>query len=244
MCNAHYDIWRRDNRPVAAAPVAAHLRALREAGVGITRIAKITGLGINTVWGMDRPHRKWVYAETARRVFAIPLPDLPHAPIAAAGRPISSVGTARRLQALQAIGYTNAQLAAEIGYFAEHLTPLMRGDRLVSVKTARRVVDIFNRLQLVPPPDTIGAKRARLRAARRGWVPPFAWDEDAIDDPTAAPSKDWQPGGNADWLAMVVEWRQHRRTDEEIAEHLGIAVESLWRKFDRAGLPRDHGRAA
>lgn len=244
MCNAHYDIWRRDNPPVAAAPVAAHIKALQEAGIGHPRLAQITGLGLNTIWTMGQPGRKWVYAETARRVFAVPLPAVPHAPVTAAGRPIANVGTARRLQALQAIGYTNEQLAAEIGFFANHLAPVMRGDGLVAVKTARRVVEIFNRLQLAPPPDTVAAKRARLRAARRGWVPPFAWDEDEIDDPTAVPSKNWQPGGNADWLALVVDWRQNRRTDEEIAAHLGIEVESLWRRFDRAGLPRHHGRAA
>lgn len=99
---------------------------------------------------------------------------------------VPSIGTIRRLRALAAIGWSLEALAAELGY-KHHATVgnLMSGrHKSTCVSVARRVADAFERLSMTPGPS----KRARLRAARMGWAPPLAWNDDAIDDPQGRPA--------------------------------------------------------
>lgn len=103
---------------------------------------------------------------------------------------IPGAGTGRRLQSLVAIGYCWKYLAGRLGitsprvrYWAQH--PESRVGR----ETGRRVKALFDELSDIPGPS----KYARTVAARRGFVPPAAWDDSAIDDPNAKP---WTPDPN------------------------------------------------
>lgn len=95
--------------------------------------------------------------------------------------------TARRLQALIAIGWTFQELAQRIG-FTSMRYHLLDDSYLVSVGTARRVASIYDELSMTPPPDSLGTRRALALARRRGWVPPLEWDD--IDEGTLAPTFD------------------------------------------------------
>jgi hypothetical protein len=100
------------------------------------------------------------------------------------GNKVCAVGTARRLQALVAMGYSLTYLCERLQITSKNASPLFRGDQsLVLATTARKVVSLFAELQSVPGPDD----RSRRHAARRGWHPPPAWDINSIDDPAASP---------------------------------------------------------
>lgn len=97
---------------------------------------------------------------------------------------IGATGTRRRLQALAAIGYTIEHLCSQHGFARETLRTLRRGSkREVSAVTAAAVEAAYAVLSMVPGPSSV----SRDRAVARGWVPPLAWDDDAIDDPAASP---------------------------------------------------------
>lgn len=95
---------------------------------------------------------------------------------------VSSLGTARRLQALAAIGYSFRDVAARLSIAPTRVGYLARpGDAFVLRETAVQVAVLFERLAAVP-----GQSKYTVAVARRhGWLPPLAWD--AIDDPEAAP---------------------------------------------------------
>jgi hypothetical protein len=69
--------------------------------------------------------------------------------------------------------------------------------------TAGQVARVYDELAMTPGPST----RARDAAARRGWVPPLAWDDDEIDDPQARPARGprrWVTPPNAERIAAVL----------------------------------------
>lgn len=112
-------------------------------------------------------------------------------------RRIAGYRVERRIRALQALGWSSAHLARELGYsHRDALLSMIRG-QWCHRRTALRVFRLYERLCMTPGPSTITKARAR----KAGWPPPLAWDD--IDDPDEQPAG-WQyvPGGSrADVLA-------------------------------------------
>lgn len=96
----------------------------------------------------------------------------------------SAVGVARRLQALSAIGYTDRQLADHTGIHVAYLSRLraQNAAQVITARTFEKIARCYDALWCVPQ---IGpyATRAKRAAARKGWLPPLAWDDDTIDSP-------------------------------------------------------------
>jgi len=148
---------------------------------------------------------------------------------------VDATGTRRRLRALVAAGWPNVTLAAEMGYPKAVFSCLLAdGQGLVAAVTARRVQELFTRLQLATPPDIAALRRSRLRGCRHGWPPPLAWDEDSIDDPDTQP----HVGGREDFADIVADHRYLGRDDREIARRLGLKLDTLQARLRRAGIPR------
>jgi hypothetical protein len=114
----------------------------------------------------------------ALQVFDVPRLIVP------GGKRVAAVGTTRRLQALVAIGYSQARICERLQILPSNASLLFCGGQArVCAATARKVAALFAELRLVAGPDP----RARRRAARRGWQPPSAWDTERIDDPASRP---------------------------------------------------------
>jgi len=230
---------------VDAEPVRQHLKALTAAGIGTRRIAKLAGLermvvqailsGCSHGGGRRQPPRKRVSRRTADAILAVPLPDHSMVRDLSADRArVPGVGTARRLQALAAIGWPQRELAARIGWRQSNLSALIAG-RPVTAETARKVAALFDELQMVPGPS----EAARRRAVERGWVPPLAWDEETIDDPDAQP--DLGAEGRVGFVDRYLELSALGLGDVEIASRLGISRASLERQLYRHGLKKKEG---
>lgn len=172
--------WRTD-----AELVRAHVRSLMAAGMGRRRIGEVAGVNDSTLsrhlYGRrDRPAPATMRYDLAQRLLAV-VPDL------APNARVPAVGTARRIRALVAIGWSLTELAAGIGWTLANLCNLIscRPDG-VAVRTAQLVAVLYERLSMTPSVGPLSG-RARAMARRKGWVPPLAWNEGAIDDPAARP---------------------------------------------------------
>jgi hypothetical protein len=92
----------------------------------------------------------------------------------------------RRIRALQAIGWRAADIAEAAGWKAPQVVlELLEAHRTrVGRDAYNRICRAYDQLSMQPGPSQITAKRA----ARRGALPPLAWDDDTIDNPDAKPA--------------------------------------------------------
>lgn len=98
---------------------------------------------------------------------------------------IDATGIRRRLQALTALGWTQEQIAKEVGCSRAAINKLMMlSYRRVYSGTALRIKRAYDRLSMTPGPSNI----SRAKARQFGYLPPLAWDDDTIDNPTAKPN--------------------------------------------------------
>ncbi|KIU17882.1 hypothetical protein [Mycolicibacterium llatzerense] len=198
-----------------------------------TCIADHADVAFSEVYHIIRGDRTYVLSDVARKILAVePVPMFEWSP----GRQVPSIGSARRIQALVALGHTQADLAAEIGCYENRIPRMMR-QPFVTVAFARDVDALYRRLMFTPAPDTLAARRSRQRAQRAGWWPPLAWED--IDDPAEKPERKLRYRANSvapfddryqDVVAIGV------RGDANIAERLGISEVSLRTMRSRAGL--------
>jgi transcriptional regulator with XRE-family HTH domain len=173
---------RRNGRPFGDGDaVRAHIRELSAAGIGYRRVAELAGVTLRTVWRLlyegTRPT-----AATAERILAVT------ADVGPAERWAPVLGTARRLQALRAIGWSNELLANRLGIVPTSASQLalMRRPSVRHV-TAAATADLYEELSEVFPPMSASESRNRTFARERAWFPPIAWEPGTLDDPEALP---------------------------------------------------------
>jgi hypothetical protein len=102
---------------------------------------------------------------------------------------VNSTGTARRLQALAAIGWPWRELARRLGT-TDRWPSMLANQHTCTVNrgTADTVTALYQQLRYADGPS----ERARTLAGRRGWQPPAAWDGLDIDDPADPDQPDEQ----------------------------------------------------
>lgn len=147
--------------------------------------------------------------------------------------PIPITGTSRRLRALCALGWPQAELAARTGIPECTVSHLVRGDiNRTSRRNATLVCDLYDRPSGTPGPS----EWQRVRARSAGWAPPLAWDDDTIDNPDAAPCL----GGRttAPWDESYRELRDMGLSDRDIIARWNIQPTSLIRQLRRYGIPQ------
>lgn len=179
---------------VDATAAREHVSQLNAQGMGLKRIVAVSDISHGQLWklmygktradGSRTPSRR-IRKVTAERILAVEL-DL------ADGAVIDGTGARRRLQALVAIGYSQRQLADELGVLQTTLGDLIHGGRETVISTDRAVRALYDRLSMTPAVgedhrSKISVRRTLAYAHKRGWIPPLAWDDDTIDDPAATP---------------------------------------------------------
>ena len=223
-----YGRWQSSRVP--AGPVRAHVEALRAAGVGSRRIEELSGVSRSVIQALLNGRKiygnqpsKTISAANAQRLLAVQVQP-------ALGCRVPVLGTARRLQALVAIGYTQSDLAARLGVTPANSTELFRAGRSVLASTAARAAALFDELAMTPGPS----RTARNRARKLGWAPPPAWDDDTIDNPAAQPDLGERRPLKFD--EKYSELKDLGYSDLEILSKLKVQPESLLRQLDRYGI--------
>lgn len=176
-----------------AEPVRQHIRTLQACGVGLRRIAMAAGVDRKRLQALlnGRPERGTAPQEKLRQAIAAAILGVePALDLLGDKTVIDASGTRRRIQALVAIGWSQAKLAERLGWTPANFSALLRGERTVAA-TARKVSELYDALWNQAPPedhhrDKIAASRARNHADASGWLPPQAWDDDLLDVPESA----------------------------------------------------------
>ncbi|NUP16596.1 MAG: hypothetical protein HOZ81_10905 [Streptomyces sp.] len=180
---------------VDAQPVYAHICYLQACGMGLRAISAASKVDRKRLQAIlnGRPERGTGPQEKVRPTLAAAVLAVePTLDNLSAHANINATGTTRRLQALVAVGWPQQHLADELGWTPTNLSARIVADT-VTVKTARTVRDVYDRVWNVDPlshgASYGGITRAKNRAAEARWAPVGAWDDDTIDDPAAFP--DW-----------------------------------------------------
>lgn len=178
-----------------AQPVRDHVEAIRAAtGMSLKNLAAAADVTVatldNLLYGGSRfPAARQMRTESAIKLLAYwpTLDDYPDKAV------IDGTGTRRRMQALAAIGWPANATHEQIGFLSLRSVEKLRYSTNVTALTARTVRDVYAATPAggaeehgIPP---WLAERCRAYAARLGWAPPVAWDDDTIEDPVAIP--DW-----------------------------------------------------
>ena len=126
-----------------------------------------------------------------------------------------AVGVQRRLQALHAVGWSGRALAARLGMTGRAVHRYREAVNVLG-STHDRIAALYDELWDVEPTGpTVG--RVKAWAAAQGFLPPLAWDDDEIDDPTAAPHNPAdQPGWNLKPCGTLAAARRHHRRHEPL----------------------------
>ncbi|WP_143588470.1 hypothetical protein [Tersicoccus sp. Bi-70] len=239
---------------VDAEPVRAHLRMLLAHGMGLKTISKQSGISNATFGRMlygDRRSGRGAQQRTMPHVATAVLAVQATRDTLADGAKVDGTGTTRRLQSLACLGYSTEVLAARLGLAQRSkFGDLVFGRRGVTAGTERKVRVLYNELWCTPAPSEnrwqeAAVTRTRNAAAARGWLPPMAWDDDAIDDPEASPSVTVLPtagralGGRPARYHHVAEDAEDLlragENWETVQSRLGLSANALEKNLSRAG---------
>ncbi len=239
LCNKHFRSMSRErakrggyeNKWVPAAEVIAHIEKLH-ARMSWTAMSRVTHTSSWTLRCIVK--QKFVHARTAQRILAASIPPLIE--VAPDHAVIDATGTRRRIQALVRMGYSYAAIGEEAGVCEASIN---RCTSRVTAGVARRIAIAFKGMQMRQPPDTPYTRRNQNYAAKKGWPPPFAWNEDEIDDPEAKPHCVRRPAKkvNSEWYESYRELREMGLSVAQIAEREGITRDTLYHRLARRGLP-------
>lgn len=226
-----YGTWD-PKRDITAA--RAHIEELRSQYVGLRRIADESGYQYRQLLRIVSGERKWISPENEARILAV-RPD-------AAWR-VATYRAARRLQALNAIGYTTRRIAAECSITQEAVWDILsQGRKWISRPVFERITATYERLHMKPAGNALSIASAR----RNGYAAPMSWDD--IDDPDEVPqptpgdffghadpvvvdrilSGQNMPANKAEKVAVVAEWRALGRPVNELARLTGWKVERYY----------------
>lgn len=142
----------------------------------------------------------------------------------------------RRLQALQALGWSKVVIAEHAGIVPQ---ALYESDKHAAFVTRRRFDQIdatYRALSMrLPPTDTTGQAvsvgKVLASARRNGWLPPLAWED--IDDPDERPDMSQGALTTAERLAEL-EWLIGAGVPEEQAlQQLGWSRSAMERARER-----------
>lgn len=156
-------------------PVVVHVRVLLESGWTLEGIAREANVSRRALGNWLNKPPAGVQHDVAARVLALK-------PATTGPQLVRALGSARRLQALAAMGWPISWAGPQAGITDTYARLLVRGrHRSVGAAVAARIDAVYRRHCMIPGPSEF----ARGHARRNQWVTAVAWDD--IDDPNDKP---------------------------------------------------------
>lgn len=214
---------------------ADHLLRLRSAGLKDQAIRERTGICPDVMYRILR-REGVIHTRTETRILRVPVP-VAEGPSGSRAY-IPGHGTVRRLRALVAAGWYQAELARRLGKQKENLKQIIdRGeDGQVAQYVAEQVRALYTELHDQRAEDhgipARFADRARKLAADRGWAPPGYWDDDDLDNPDFKPATEATPR----YIVLAengLELEAQGHTRAQAAIRLGVSKDALQQAISR-----------
>lgn len=165
---------------IDAAPARDHLRQLMAQGDALVNIAKRIGRPRCTLVNVANGRNKKITRGLAAQILSVPAGTS-----TACNLSVPALGSTRRIRALVAAGHSLKSIQAAVGMQHTAASYLLKGTRqTIHYELAQRVKAGYRQLSNTRG----GSARSLRRAEREGWPPPAAWDDEALDDPTAEPA--------------------------------------------------------
>lgn len=199
--------YGRYHKYVDAHPVRLHLAELKEYGIGLKQVSRVSGVsngsltniwyglyettgmgrsgGINGAGNLTREPSRRVLRITAERIYAVEAVSANLSPGQVDRERTSLART--HLQALVALGWSMSKLARRLDMDPGNFTSVIHGPRMMVRETVDRAEALFEELSMTLPPrsshrDKSSYSRAVNYAKAVDWVPPLALDD--LDIPT------------------------------------------------------------
>ena len=119
-------------------------------------------------------------------------------------RTVPTIGARRRIEALQALGWSAEALSRRLGFSRAWLNMTLRCERIYR-RNHDLIAALYDDLSMTLPPQTKCTDRQRAYARKKGWAVPLAWNDETIDDPTARPHGTREARSRHDLDPVVVE---------------------------------------
>lgn len=248
---------------VDAAPIRRHIRKLQRFGIGIPRLAELTGVDHRTlgavVYGRRSTSGKFakpskVSAKNAAAILAIAaVPENRDERVGG----MNARGAHRRIQALVAAGWSFPKIGAHMGVGGNAVAGTLHRPR-ISRALHLRIAAAFDDLWDQKPPletpwDRVAYIRTVNMASARGWVPAAAWN-DIDTDPRPASLKRYDSTVDdvavelavkgehvnlnpAERREVVRQLHARRWSDPAIEAHTGIDERTVLRIRQELDLP-------
>ena len=219
---------------VPAGPIRAHVQRLVDGGMGRAEIARRADVEIVTISRLLRGDLATMRRDRAGRIASV-------APAPVEGQLVGLVdatGAIRRMRALAAIGWSHAEVMRRAGRRPADAFKMCQTGRCYA-STRAALARVYDELWCQRPAWSASTSKVIHRAAREGWPPPMAWDDDTIDDPAARPCGVLPPA-----MTRTRAERERRiesvrdlldvgEDPERIAARLGVDVRALTRMLRR-----------
>ena len=197
-------------------------------GFSIRSIADASGVAAGTISALNRGICSGLKVSTEKLILAVTVEAILSRPNGR--RFVPNIGARRRLQALLVIGYRHSDLRPKLGFNSALV--LSQAGTWISQYKHDKVKEVYEQLWNRPGPAPL---TSRARAANRGYLPPLAWDEESIDDPSAEPETG-DAIAKGDALVEDVEFLiRTGAAAEEIEQRTGMEWPSIERQLYRYG---------
>lgn len=164
-------------------PVAEHIAVLRANGWSLRAIAGESGCTTSVVSRIARGEQARIRRQSAASILALDPATLPTTSHESGAPFVNKTGACRRIRALIAIGWPHRILRERSGINTAVVVN-QRGDWITRT-THDQIVALYAALSMQPGPSP----QSRGWAKALGYLPPLAWDDDRIDDPTYRPEQ-------------------------------------------------------
>lgn len=226
------------SRSLDAADVCRHLLWLvKEHNCSLEGIAEASGVGYMTISRLHRGLVKTIRRSNAEALLAVKPENVrPNGEVL-----VPNIGGRRRIQALMAIGWRHSDLTPLLGLPSANI--VYQDGQWFTKRKHDAIKRVYDQLWNQQGP---GGIRVTSRAAKAGYAPPLAWDDETIDDPTAVPNLGAVVRGRGRPSAGTVSSTQAQLEDVEflvnqaldwktITTRLGVEPTSLERTLYRKG---------
>lgn len=205
-------------------PVALHLEILRAGGASLVAVAEAAHCTPDMLSRILGNQFERIHRDLASRITAVTLTQAIDY-----RRPVPILGSARRLQALYAVGHGLKEIVDHTGLTRQFLAGVVsQAKPTISLGSA----DLINACWHALKDTEGGCTRNRNRAAREGWLRPDQWVDDDIDclEEEAAPGQAApQELSRAACIAICRDLTLEGCTAEEIAARIGRSTRTVWR---------------